>query len=86
MTDPYYTIKVDGWKHMIDWLNTSHISFKEFCMKHQMDYILFSGYESYISKMNSKEERFAFVYKQLYKCETQLNEYINSKKPLCCKT
>ena len=85
MIDPYYTIKVDGWKHMINWLTTNNTSFKDFCMKNQMDYILFSGYESYMKKMDSYEERVAFVNKQLHRCEEQLQEYINSKKQACCK-
>jgi type III secretory pathway component EscR len=85
MTDPYYTIKVDGWKQMIEWVKTKDISFKEFCMKNKMDYILFSGYESYIEKMSSHEERLAFVKKQLYKCEAQYEEYIKSITPACCK-
>ena len=86
MTDPYYTIKVDGWKHMIDWIITKNISFKDFCMNNQMDYILFSGYESYMSKMSSYQERMAFVSKQLRKCEMQLEEYVKSKVPPCCRS
>jgi len=85
MIDPYYTIKVDGWKHMIEWIKMTNTSFKDFCMKHKMDYILFSGYESYMSKMTSHEDRVAFVHKQLHKCEEQLNEHIQSKTPPCCK-
>jgi len=83
MTDPYYTIKVDGWKHMIEWIETTDISFKEFCMKYKMDYILFSGYMSYMEKMASDEERLTYVHKQLHKCELQLNEYITSKIQPC---
>jgi len=85
MIDPYYTIKVEGWKHMIDWLTMTNLSFKDFCMKNQMDYILFSGYESYMKKMNSYEQRLIFVNKQLHRSEEQLQEYINSKKEACCK-
>ena len=87
MTDPYYTIKEEGWKHMIDWvdcISTNNTSFKDFCMKHQMDYILFSGYVPYIEKMKSDTERLAFIYKQLHKCEMQLADHIKSKTPSCC--
>jgi len=83
MTDPYYTIKIDGWKHMIDWITATDISFKEFCMKHKMDYILFSGYASYMENMGSDEERLAFVNKQINKCQRQLEEYIESKMKSC---
>ena len=83
MTDPYYTIKVEGWKHMIDWISTTNISFKDFCMNHKMDYILFSGYLPYMEKMSSEQERLAFVNKQLHKCEAQLNEYMKGKNEWC---
>jgi len=83
MTDPYYTIKVEGWKHMIDWITTKDISFKDFCMKNRMDYILFSGYLPYMEKMASDEERLAFVNKQLQKSQQQLEEYIESKMKSC---
>lgn len=84
MTDPYYTIKVDGWKNMIDWVTTTNISFKDFCMKNRMDYILFSGYESYMEKMSSDEKRLAFVHKQLHRCEEQLKDYIERHTLPCC--
>uniref|UniRef100_A0A6C0D8H4 Uncharacterized protein n=1 Tax=viral metagenome TaxID=1070528 RepID=A0A6C0D8H4_9ZZZZ len=84
MTDPYYTIKVEGWKHMIDWISSTHISFKDFCKNHKMDYILFSGYLPYMEKMETNGERLRFVNKQINKCETQLNEYMKSKTPPCC--
>jgi len=85
MTDPYYTIKVEGWKHIIDWvrLRTTNISFKEFCKNNRMDYILFSGYVSYMDKMKSDEERLAFVHKQLHRSQCQLNDYNNSKNNWC---
>ena len=85
MTDPYYSIKVDGWKHMIDWITIKDISFKGFCMKHKMDYILFSGYASYMEKMASNEERLAFVKKQLRRSEQQYEEYIERNIEPCCK-
>ena len=84
--DPYYTIKVEGWKHIIDWVRLTKrkdISFKEFCKNNRMDYILFSGYVSYMEKMDSDEERLAFVHKQLRRCEDQLNDYNNSKNKWC---
>uniref|UniRef100_A0A6C0IHU0 Uncharacterized protein n=1 Tax=viral metagenome TaxID=1070528 RepID=A0A6C0IHU0_9ZZZZ len=86
MTDPYYTIKVEGWKYIIDWIDlvkTRNISFKEFCKNNRMDYILFSGYVSYMDKMKSDEERLAFVHKQLHRSQCQLNDYNNSKNNWC---
>ena len=85
MTDPYYTIKIDGWNHMIDWVTTTNISFKDFCMNNRMDYILFSGYASYMEKMASNEERLAFVRKQLHRSEQQLEEYIERNNEPCCR-
>lgn len=83
MIDPYYTIKVDGWKYMINWVGTTNTSFKDFCMNNRMDYILFSGYVPYIEQMGSDTERLAFVYKQIHKCEQQLAAYIKSKNEWC---
>ena len=86
MTDPYYTIKVEGWKYIIDWIDlvkTRNISFKEFCKNNRMDYILFSGYVSYMEQMDSDEKRLAFVYKQLHRCQDQLNDYNNKKNKWC---
>jgi hypothetical protein len=86
MTDPYYTIKVEGWKHIIDWIDlvkTRNISFKEFCKNNRMDYILFSGYVSYMDKMKSDEERLAFVHKQLHRSQCQLNYYNNTQNNWC---
>jgi conjugal transfer/entry exclusion protein len=48
-----------------------------------MDYILFSGYASYMENMGSDEERLAFVNKQINKCQRQLEEYIESKMKSC---
>lgn len=79
MSDPYYLTKVNGWTNMINWITTKNISFKEFCMNNQMDYILFSGYVPYMTQMGSDEERLAFVNKQINKCQQQLEEYIKSK-------
>lgn len=86
MTDPYYSIKVDGWKRMIDWITIKDISFKDFCMNHKMDYILFSGYASYMEKMASNEERLAFVKKQLRRSEQQYEEYNQRTIQPCCRT
>ena len=86
ITDPYYTLKVEGWKHIIDWVRFTRrkdISFKEFCKNNHMDYILFSGYVYYLDKMESDEKRLAFVHKQLRRCEDQLNDYNNSKNKWC---
>ena len=79
MTDSYYNTKVDGWMHMINWVTTKNISFKDFCMKNKMDYILFSGYVPYMTQMESDDKRLAFVNKQINKCQQQLEDYIKSK-------
>ena len=86
MTDNYYITKIDGWKHMINWITTKDTLFKNFCMNNHMDYILFSGYVPYMNQMSSDEVRLTFVMKQIHKYEEQLIDYQSIQKDCsCCK-
>ena len=92
MPDPYYTEKVKGGTHMIEWITATNISFKDFCMKNKMEHMLFSGYIPYMENMRSDEERMKFVTKQITKCDIALknhllsieNNTMNYYKPNCC--
>ena len=85
MADPYYEMKLHGWKQMMDWIGTgtgtsnTNMTFKEFCRKNYMDYIQLSAYIPYLEKMESYEKRLAFVKKQINKSEELLNEHSKSK-------
>ena len=86
MIDPYYIQKVEGWKNMIHWITTKDLSFKEFCKQNKMDYILFSGYVSFLANMVSDEERLTFVMKRIADSEEALQNhivYIEKKKLNC---